>query len=165
MAEQHDGPFDVYTAARPPAWVEALVEAVREATAPLGFIGYLGYRLWEPDARYNQNPDGWTLAVFPTPYEWSGGEGDGGRGVSGFNLDLLPLLDCFTEVRKMAWHSPVQYNGDMDGPEVIIEGTFLGKHVLLRVLNLPPPDEPTAFVYDPQKGEVWAREGRPEEAG
>lgn len=164
MADEQ-APFDLYLVTGVPAWVDALVEVVRGAMTPLGFIGYLGYRVWEPDARYNQNPDGWTVVVFPTPYEWSGGAGDGGRGVSGFRLDVVPLLDAFTEVRQMAWSSPAQYNGDMDGPELTLTGTFLGKHVLLRVFNLPPPDEPTAFVYDPHKGEVWTRSPRPEEEG
>ena len=153
--------FDEYVVERP-AWVEALVEVVREAVQPLGFIGHLGYRLWEPGSVYNIF-DGWMLAVFPTANEFSGGPDDGAHVVSGFRLDISHLTEVFSEVENLSWSAPAQYNEYLDGPEIVVQGTVLGKHVLLRVYSLPPPDEPVTYVIDPLKDQAWLR--RVEDAG
>ena len=148
-------------AAPSPAWVDALVEVVRAAMEPLGFIGHLGYRLWEPCSPHNSF-SGWMLAVFPTPNEWHGGQHDGAVAVSGFKLDLKAVLGAFQSLDAVAWNNPVQYNGNLDGPELVVQGNVLGKRVLLRVYSLPPPDEPVSYVVDPSRGEAWTRV---EEAG
>jgi hypothetical protein len=153
--------FDEHVIERP-VWADAVVEVVRESMQPLGFIGHLGYRLWDPDA-LNNPFDGWMLAVFPTPNEWHGGSMDGAKAVSGFRLNVHRVTEVFTKIEHVVWSTPVHYNGDMDGPELVVQGTVLGKRVLLRVFNVPPPDEPVSYVVDPAKGEAWRR--RPEEEG
>lgn len=139
-----------------PAWIDALVEVVRCSLRPLGFIGHLGYRIWEPESPHNPC-DGWMLAVFPTAHEWAGGSRDGSLAVSGFALDVGEVLKAFAEVHKIAWNCPAHYNGELDGPELVVEGSVLGKRVLLRVFHLPPSDEPICYVVDPALGEAWQR--------
>lgn len=147
--------FEIHTC-EPPKWVDALVETVLSAMTPLGFIGPLGYRLWEPTNPHNSFP-GWMVSVFPTPNEWRGGANDGHRCVSGFCLDVTRILSAMSVVEKVGWSAPTLYNGDMDGPEVLIQGSFAGNHVLLRVFNLPPPDEPASYAVDPVRGTVWLK--------
>lgn len=141
-----------------PAWVKALVEGVLlEAFQPLGFIGPLGYRWWEPGSPSNAF-EGWQIAVFPTPNEVKGPVAqDGCRYVSGFRLDVGRIIGVMTSVDMLVWAAPAQYNGDLDGPEVSLRGMFVGKRVWLRVFHLPPPDEPTSFYVNPQTGEAWEK--------
>lgn len=143
------------------AWVDALVEVVRGAVRPHGFIGRLGYRLWGPWADGNPSP-GHLLCVFPTGSRVVGGPYDGADAVSGFDLDMTPVFEAFRTVRRTVWRMPSQYNNDLDGPEVLIDGLFLGRPVTLRVFHVPPPDEPLSHTLYPTEGRA---EERPEDAG
>lgn len=134
-----------------PSWIDALVENVLDAMFPLGFIGPLGYRWWEPE-NPNNGFDGWQIVVFPTPNEAAGGKHDGCKYVSGFHLNISQILASFNVVKAVVWNSPAQYNGDLDGPEFYIQGQFAGKDVWLRVFNLPPPDEPCSYVVNLETG-------------
>ena len=146
--------FEVHTI-QEPAWLKALVEdVVVDAVVPLGFIGPLGYRYFEP-----QNPensfDGWQVVIYPTPNEVRGPvANDGCKYVSGFCLDVGRIIEAMSQVDSVAWNAPVQYNGYLDGPEISVQGQFAGKHIWLRFFQLPPPDEPCFFYINPQTGEV-----------
>jgi hypothetical protein len=146
--------FEVHTIEEP-QWLRALVQDVLvDAVQPLGFIGPLGYRWWEPNNTEN-NFDGWQVAVYPTPNEVIGPTAfDGCKYVSGFRLNVWHILNCLTAVEGVAWHAPVQYNGYLDGPEISVRGMFAGKHVWIRFFQLPPPDEPASFLVNPATGQA-----------
>lgn len=135
-----------------PSWIVALVDTIKELITPLGFIGPLGYRFWEPGNLTSPNAEVWTIVVFPTPNELRGGEHDGSKFVSGFHLDLGRLLSFFNPAEQVAWKSPTRYNGDLDGPEIAIQGLFMGRYVWLRIFSIPPPDEPVSFIVDHNDG-------------
>lgn len=138
-----------------PHWLVSLVEDVlMDAVIPLGFIGPLGYRYWEPDDEGNAS-NVWQVAVYPTPNEIRGSDrNDGSMFVSGFRLDIGSILKCFHEVEEVVWVSPTKYSGILDGPEISLRGTFTNKQVWLRFYNMPPPDEPPAFAVNPQTAEA-----------
>lgn len=136
-----------------PEWIDTLVNKVLDAMTPLGFIGPLGYRWWEPD-NLNNGYDGWQIVTFPTPNEAIGGKHDGCKYVSGFYLDIRQVLDVFTSVKAVAWSNPTQYNGDLDGPEFYIQGQYEGKDVWLRVFNVPPQDEPCSYAVNLETGDA-----------
>jgi len=141
-----------------PLWIRALVEeVVKEAMWPLGFIGPLGFRYWEPEAPTNTFA-GWQVVVYPTLNEAAGPhKHDGNKFVSGFRLNVGHIVTAMGgSVESIVWNSPVGYNGDLDGPEISVQGHFCGKHVWLRVFHLPPPDEPVACYVDLQTGRAWA---------
>lgn len=129
------------------AWVEALVEVVRKAMTPYGFIGHLGYLLWQPESPQNSF-DGWLLCVYPTAYELKGGQHDGHACLGGFHLNIGSIINVFSKTKNVGWDSHVQYNGDLDGPCIEIEGCVLGEQVLLKIFNAPPPDEPVSHTVD-----------------
>jgi hypothetical protein len=66
-------------------------------------------------------------------------------------------MAAFGSVEKLDWHAPVQYNGELDGPEISIKGQFAGKSVWLRVFHLPPSDEPASIVIDPVRKRAWEK--------
>lgn len=138
-----------------PAWITALVEeVVVPAVTPLGFIGPLGFRFWEPDSPGNPG-DAWQIVVFPTANLVCGShKNDGGTFVAGFRLNIGLILNTIGHVNSVVWNSPASYNGTLDGPEIDIRGKFVGKVIWLRLFSLPPPDEPPAFRVNPQTAEV-----------
>jgi hypothetical protein len=140
---------------REPSWIKALVyDVIVDAVQPLGFIGPLGYYWWQPGNDHNVF-DGWQVVVFPAPYEIRGtSPHDGNKSVSGFRLNFSSILEVLSSVESVVWHSPVRYNGDLDGPELSVQGQFAGKRVWLRFFNLPPPDEPCSHYVDPTTGEA-----------
>src|SRR4051794_2137678 len=109
---------------REPSWIKALVEDVLlDSFEPLGFIGPLGYRWWEPGSPDNTF-DGWQIAVFPTPNEVRGPVAeDGCKHVAGFQLDVGRIVGVMAGVDHLVWNAPAQYNGDLDGPELGIKGS------------------------------------------
>lgn len=141
-----------------PEWIRTLVnDVLLAAFEPLGFIGQLGYRWWEPDNVYNTFA-GWQIAVFPTPNEICGShECDGRLSVNGFSLNIGSILNVFSSIKSVVWNAPTEYNGDLDGPELHVQGLFAGKHVWLRVFNIPPSDEPPSYCIDPAQGTVWKK--------
>lgn len=146
--------FEVHTILEP-LWLRSFIEdVVIDAVTPLGFIGPLGYRWWEPGN--SANPfDGWQIVVYPTPNEVRGPVvHDGCKYVSGFRLNVGHIIGVMTTVEAVVWNAPVQYNGDLDGPEVGVQGMYAGKHVWLRFFQMPPPDEPCSFFVDPATGQT-----------
>lgn len=139
-----------------PAFLPALLDVLLDVVVPEGFMGPLGYRWWGPDSPGVSYP-GWTVVVYPTPHELRGGANDGATGVTGFNLNVAALVAAFGSLEKLDWHAPVQYNGDLDGPEISIKGRFAGKPVWLRVFHLPPSDEPASIVIDPVRQRAWEK--------
>ncbi len=141
-----------------PEWIQALLELLANAVTPHEFFGPLSYRLYElnSDSPASENP---TLAVlvFPTPFELCYGPVDGGRAIPGFTMDVRKILSGFSVVNNLAWHVPAKYNGDLDGPELRIAGSFAGRRIWLRFFTVPPPSEPVSHVYEPATGRFWER--------
>lgn len=135
-----------------PAWIKALVEDLTECVTPLGFIGPLGYRYWEPDDPQNPS-EAWQVVVYPTPNEVRGTDrNDGAMFVSGFRLDVGRIIGMFCAVDELVWASPAKHSGDLDGPEISLRGRYTSKHVWVRFFSLPPRDEPPAFAVNPTTG-------------
>lgn len=135
-----------------PCWIKALVEDLTDCVTPLGFIGPLGYRYWEPDDPANP-ADAWQLVVYPTPNEVRGPDAnDGAMFVSGFRLDVGRIIGTFCEISEVVWSSPAKHGNNLDGPEISLKGRYTTKTVWLRFFSLPPPDEPPAYAVDPAAG-------------
>lgn len=140
-----------------PPFIAALMDVLIGAITPDGFLGPLGYRWWGPDTPGSTFP-GWTVVAYPTPHELRGGANDGAKGVMGFQLNIAAIVGAFSTLENLDWHAPVQYNGDLDGPEIAIKGQFAGKSVWLRVFHLPPSDEPASIIVDPVHKRAWEKQ-------
>lgn len=139
-----------------PGFLPALMDVLLAAITPEGLLGPIGFRWWGPDdsgSAFN----GWTVAAYPTPHEVSGGPNDGARGCTGFQLNIAVIVGAFSSLEKLDWAAPGHYNGDLDGPEISVKGTFAGKPVWLRVFSLPPLDEPASIVIDPIRHRAWEK--------
>jgi hypothetical protein len=136
-----------------PAWIKALVDdVVLECIRPDGFMGPLAFAWWEPG-----NPDntfsGWQIMVYPTPNELRGAHAeDGCRFVNGFRLDVGRIMQAMGPIEDVVWNTPTRYTGFLDGPELSVQGAFAGRHVLLRVFNLPPPGTRATYYVNPRDG-------------
>ena len=135
-----------------PSWLKALVDDLTECVVPLGFLGQLGYRYWEPDDPANA-ADAWQVVVYPTPNEVRGSDAnDGAVFVSGFRLDVGRIIAMFNATEELVWASPANFSRNLDGPEISLKGRYTTKKVWLRFFSLPPQDEPPAFAVDPVAG-------------
>jgi hypothetical protein len=147
--------IEIHATKPEPDWIRALVNDVLvDAFQPLGFIGPLGYRVWHP-GHLDNIFDGWQIAVYPVPNEVRGSHPhDGERFVNGFCLDVGQILRVITDLKSVAWNMPTSYNGELDGPELSLQGKFAGKQVWLRIFQMPPSDEPALYYIDPMTGKV-----------
>jgi len=136
-----------------PQWMKALMEVVIECMEPLNIMGPLGYRFLEPEHPENEF-EGWQIAVYPTANEVVGGEQDGSFLFPGFALDIDTMLATFSSVEGVVWNNPVHYTGDLDGPNLSIQGTFTGVPLWLRIFHWPPGDEEASLLVDPASGEI-----------
>ncbi len=138
-----------------PGWISALVEDVLVGCVlPLGFAGPIGYRYWPPDDQTNPSA-AWLIVAYPTPSVVRGQDAaDGAVFVSGFRFDVATLIKAMGDVSEVVWCSPAGSGNNLDGPEISVRGTFLGKDVWIRFFSLPPPDEPPAYAVDPRTGEA-----------
>ncbi len=137
-----------------PAWLTSFMNDVLiECIVPMGFIGRVGYRYWEPEDPSNPSKS-WLIVAYPTPNVIRGSNrNDGTMFVSGFQFNVSKLIEAMTDVEEVVWSNPVKYNGDMDGPELSVRGVFNNKHVWLRFFHMPPSDEPPGFAVNPQTSE------------
>lgn len=141
-----------------PAWLQALTARLVEAIDPINLMGPLGYRWFDPQTSINPT-DWWVVAAYPTPNEaGGGGPYDGELLFPGFKLDVAFLLQAFSGLEVLEWKSPTLYNGDLDGPEVSIKGSFAGEQVWLRVFSLPPSDEEPSLTVDLASGDWCERD-------
>lgn len=136
-----------------PAWIDALVECIKEAIQPLWLMGNLGFRWWEPGNTHSRSAD-WFIVVFPAPYVTQHGKMDGERCSTGYQVDILAVLNAFATVKEAHWHAPAQSIGNVDGPALRIQGVFAGKPVCLHVYQFPPDDEPESFKIDTDTMEI-----------
>lgn len=141
-----------------PAWVRTLLTFLAGCYTPHDFFGPLGCRVI-PLSKTETEKDCPELSVlvFPTPFEVRYGAADGQVKSPGFTLDVQKILTIFSDVKSLAWHVPVIYNGELDGPELRISGSFVGIRIWLRIFANPPKSEPVSHVYEPATGRFWER--------
>lgn len=136
-----------------PHWIKSLIDNIVDCMTPFGFIGPLGYRYWEPDNSENLHAGVWQIVVYPVPNEVCGSNStDGALFVSGFRFDIGKLIECMSSTSSIVWNSPANYTCRLDGPEISIGGRYAGHNVMVRLFNLPPPDEQPAYAFDPKTG-------------
>jgi hypothetical protein len=137
-----------------PEWIKQTLDVIVDSMLPLGFIGPLGYRWWEP-GNLNNSAQGWQLAVYPTANRvLGGGPHDGQTFVSGFKLNVSKILAVFDKISVVEWAMPTRYNGDLDGPEFNVRGVIDDEHVWLRIFSLPPLDESASYLVNYATGEA-----------
>lgn len=141
-----------------PHWIKALIEeVVIEAIQPDTFMGPLRYHWWEPGNQGNSF-DGWQVVTYPTANEVRGpAAADGCSFVAGMSLDVSKIMKAMSKVDDVWWKMPARSTGYLDGPSIGVSGDFAGRHILLRVYHLPPPNDPPAFFYNPNTGAVQER--------
>lgn len=142
-----------------PAWVTALADAIIDTVEPLAPMGPLGVAWWAPGQPANPAAGRHLVCAFPTATEIVRGQHDGSFICPGFHLDVTALLHVFSGVEKLAWEFPAHYNGDLDGPALVVDGSFAGRDVQLRFYSQPPPGEAPGLALDPRTGETWPRPG------
>lgn len=131
-----------------PTWLRKLIREIGELIRPLGFIGQLGFRYLAPDASGNTTRR-WLVGVYLVPTELSGGSKDGAMILPGFGINLLSLVNLFSEITTLEWRVPRGYTDGLAGPEVWLEGVYHGtESVQLHVYADCPADEFPALVLD-----------------
>ena len=119
-------------------WLGKLLETVSECWEWHALALHIGVQYREP----NDEDSDWEVWVYPALQEILGGEHDGETGWCGFNLNLAGLLEEFP-----AEHVNVSTRTENDPPEIVLEGTFEGKELVLHVCLEPPKDaEPTEII-------------------
>jgi hypothetical protein len=98
----------------------------------------IGFQYQEPE----DTDDCWEVWVYPAVQEIVGGKNDGETGWSGFHFDLSGLLE---EVEAEALNLS---SAMVDPPELVLEGKFRGKQVLLHVCLEPPEDVEASEIID-----------------
>lgn len=125
----------------PPAWLNALVDAVANCLEPHSPMGPLGYR-------YLTETDITELIVYPTPIELVGGAHDGEVVTAGFLLDLGALQTAFEQLDALYWQAQGLGPDDPESSHLSLEGVFRGHPVWLRILAEPPADEAPGLKLD-----------------
>ena len=132
----------------PPPWLTELVRVLGDQLRPLGFIGQLGFRYLQPGDKENATRR-WLIGIYLVPHELSGGKYDGAAVIAGFCFNLRILLDLFSDITVLEWRVPRSYTDGLSGPEVWIEGNYMGtKPVQLHIYADSPSDEKPALVLD-----------------
>lgn len=107
-----------------PAWLNALVEVVTDATTSHGVPGPLGFR-------YREEGGAWEVLVYPWPVELVGGAHDGSMVALCFSLDVEQIRSAFTRVDDVSWTAHAASPED-EGPCISFEGEYGGHEVWLR---------------------------------
>ncbi len=119
-------------------WIDRLMEAVSACWEWHALALHIAFQYREP----GDTDDCWEVWVYPPVQEIVGGKNDGETGWSGFHFDLSGLLE---EVDAEA----LNVSSAMDGPpELVVEGKFRGKPVLLHVCLEPPEDVEATEIID-----------------
>jgi hypothetical protein len=131
-----------------PTWLGELIRNVGDLINPMGFIGQLGFRYLSPEAEKN-NTKRWLIGIYIVPHELVGGKQDGASSVSGFCLDLSKLLALFDDITLLEWRVPRRYSDGLSGPEIWLEGYYMGKNpVQLHIYADSPADEKPELTLD-----------------
>jgi hypothetical protein len=120
-------------------WVAHLMEAVSGCWEWHAPALHLGFRCRKPEDK----DDCWEVWVYPAVQELLGGKHDGETGWSGFHFDVSGFLAGFA-----AESIGVSTRMEHDPPELVFEGRFRGKEVVLHVCLEPPEGVGATEVID-----------------
>ena len=125
-------------------WIDQLMDAVSGCWEWHALALNIGFRYREPE----DADDCWEIWAYPAVQEFAGGKDDGETVWSGFHFNLSVLLE---EVEAEALSVSTRMANDP--PELIVEGKFRGKEVLLHVCLEPPEDVEATEIIDLTKPE------------
>lgn len=115
---------------RPP-WLTELIDRVSELFDPTEDVARVGF-----ECRLTE--DAWELSLFLGSTEIVGGPADGQTRLANFRLNLLSLLENFTEVEQIEWNAqPQESNGD-EPSSLQVTGRVSGERLKLVVFAVPP---------------------------
>ena len=120
-------------------WLEELLESVAGCWEWHGLALHIGFEFREPEGE-EDCPEVW---VYPALQEMVGGPHDGETGWCGFDFDLTGLLGEFE-----AGHLSAGTGTEHGPPELVLEGTFGGREVVLHVCLEPPAGVEATEVID-----------------
>jgi hypothetical protein len=120
-------------------WLQDLLRLVGSHWEWQGLALRIGYQYRKPEDK----DDCWEVWVHPAVQEIAGGKHDGDTGWSGFHLDVSGLLEEI-EVEAVS----VTTRMTEEPPELVIEGKFRGRDVLLHVYLEPPEGTEASEVID-----------------
>jgi hypothetical protein len=127
--------LEEYMASR---WIDQFMETVSSCWEWDGLALQIGFQYQEPE----DTDDCWEVWVYPALQEIVGGKNDGETGWSGFHFDLSGLLK---EVEAEALNVSSAMD---DPPELVLEGKFRGKEILLHFCLEPPEDAEATEIID-----------------
>ena len=116
-----------------PDWLERLANEVIRQIHAVDVLAPIGCHSF-----HNQEDDQWEVTVFASSTEIIGGRLDGKITSSKFALDVRGLYELFTDVTCIEWQSHQLGPEDELGAHILIEGTFEGFSICLRVLAQAP---------------------------
>ena len=120
-------------------WLRRLMETVSECWEWHALALQIGFEYREVD----DNDDCWEVWVYPPVQEILGGKNDGETGWCGFNFDLVGFLEEF-ETESVTASTRME----LAPPEIVVEGKFRGKELLLHVCLEPPEDVEASEIID-----------------
>jgi hypothetical protein len=120
-------------------WLRQLMETVRECWEWHSLALQIGFQYHPPE----EKGDCWEVWVYPAVQEILGGKHDGETGWCGFQFDVDRLLEEFRVVHLSASSSMGQ-----EPPELVVEGKFRGKEVVLRLYWEPPEGVEATEIID-----------------
>ncbi len=120
-------------------WVDRLLEAVSGCWEWHAPALHLGFRCRKPQDK----DDCREVWVYPAVQELLGGQHDGETVWSGFHFDVTGFVEVFA-----AEHIGVSTRREHDPPELVLEGRFRGRAVVLHVCLEPPEGVGATEVID-----------------
>jgi hypothetical protein len=128
-----------------PEWVTAFIDEVAELFDPVADEGRVGF-----DCHLSE--EGWSVGLYLGGTELVGGPRDGQSQHAGFQFDLLPLLDRFSEIERFRWSVFPEGREEGDATAlsfVTIEGRVRDNRLRLRIHSIPPADAGPGFRQFP----------------
>jgi hypothetical protein len=116
-----------------------LIEAVGECWEWHALALHMGIHYREPQDK----DDGWEVWVYPPVQEILGGKHDGETSWTGFNFDVSAFLEGFE-----AEHIGTGTGMGEAPPELLVDGRFRGREVLLHICLEPPEDTEATEIID-----------------
>jgi hypothetical protein len=116
-----------------PDWLERLANEVTRRIYAVDVLSPIGCHSF-----YDEEDDLWEITVFASNTEVIGGKLDGKITASKFALDVHGVYEMFSDVNRLEWQSHRIGAEDELGAHVLVEGTFEGLFICLRVLAQAP---------------------------
>ena len=128
-----------------PDWVTRFIDEVADLFDPMTEVGRVGF-----DCRMDE--DCWLVGLFLGSTEIIGGPDDGQSHYTNFQFDLMGLLDKFSSIERLDWHSlphPEQTEDPNLGSYVTIDGHIDQNRLRLDIRSIPPETAGPGFKVYP----------------